>query len=86
MRILPPKEEKKTNPSTCETLLELLRTFTTKLENGESEVERKGEIKNFGGIKGAKMLYRVSLRTLVDEPSKPKEHEENANTSRQERC
>jgi len=86
VRILPPKEEKKTNPSTCETLLELLKTFTAKLESGESGVERRGEIKNFGGIKGAKMSYSVSLRTLVDETSKPKEHEENANTQRQERC
>jgi len=86
VRILPPKEEKKTNQSTCEILLELLKTFTTKLENGESEVERKGEIKNFGGIKGAKMSYRVSLRTLIDEPSKPKERKGNANTHRQERC
>ena len=80
--MLPPKEEKKTDPSACETLLELLKTFTTKLESGESEVERKGEIKNFGGIKGAKMSYRVSLRTLIDEPSKTKEREENANTRR----
>jgi hypothetical protein len=83
--MLPLKEEKKTNPSTCETLLELLKTFTTKPESGESEVERKGEIKNFGGIKGAKMSYHVSLRTLIDEPSKRKEHEDNANTRRQER-
>ncbi len=72
--MLPPKEEKKTNPSTCETLLELLKTFITRLESGESEVERKGEIKDFGGVKGAKMSYHVSLRTLIDEPSKPKEH------------
>ena len=71
--MLPPKEEKRTNPSVCETLLELLKTFTTKLESGESEVERKGEIKNLGGIKGAKMSYRVSLRTLIDKSSKPKE-------------
>jgi hypothetical protein len=84
--MLPPKEEKKTNPSTCETLLELLKTFATKLKSGETKVAQKGEIKNFGGIKGAKVSYCVSLRTLVDEPSKPKEHEENANTSRQERC
>jgi len=80
--MLPPKEEKKANPSTCETLLELLKTFTVKLESGKSEVERKGEIKNFGGIKGAKMSYCLSLRTLIDEPSKMKKGEENANTNR----
>jgi len=84
--MLPPKEEKKTDPSACETLLELLKTFITKLEGGESEVERKGEIKNFGGVKCAKMSYHVSLRTLVDETSKPKERKGDANTHRQERC
>jgi len=84
--MLLPKEEKKTNPSTYENLLELLKTFTTKLEGGNSKVEQKGEIKNFGGIKGAKMSYHVSLRTLIDEPSKPKERKENANTHGQKRC
>ena len=83
---MPPKEKKKTNPSTCETLLELLKTFTKKLESGESKVERKGEIQNFGGIKSAKMSYCVSLRTLIDETLKQKEREENANRCGQERC
>ncbi len=80
--MLPSKEEKKPNPSKCETLLELLKTFATKLESGEPKVERRGEMKNFGGIKGAKVSYYVSLRTLIDEPSKPKEHEEDANSRR----
>ena len=81
--MLPQKEEKKTNPSTCETLLELLKTFTSKIKSGESKVEQKGEIKNFAGIKGAKMSYRMSLRTLIDDLPKPKENEENANANRQ---
>lgn len=75
-------EEKKTNPSICETLLELLKTFTTKLKSGESQFGGEGEIKNFGGIKGAKMSYRVSLRTLIDEPKRRKVHRENANICR----
>ncbi len=37
------------------------------LESGKPEVKREGEIKDFGGIKGANVAYTFSLKTLLDD-------------------
>ena len=48
----------------------LVETFTEVLESDKPEVRREGEIKDFGGIKGANVAYTFSLKTLVnDEPT-----------------
>jgi len=48
----------------------LLESFAKVLESGKPEVRREGEIKDFGGIKGANVAYTFSLKTLVnDEPT-----------------
>ena len=47
----------------------LLESFSKVLESGKPEVRREGEIKDFGGIKGANVAYAFSLKTLLDDES-----------------
>jgi len=55
----------------CSELGGLVESFDKVLESGKPEVRREGEIKDFGGVKGANVAYTFSLKTLLDDGMEP---------------
>lgn len=70
------RDQEKKRPSLRELLSELggtLESFAEVIESGGHEIRRRGEIKNFGGIKGANLTYAFSLKTLAGDKITVKE-------------